>query len=50
MESITEIENPRTGENYTLFDAQRILRADFKRRAKNAKRVADWMKRRQNGT
>lgn len=40
--AITQMLNPRTSENYTPIEAQRILRADFKRRVKQAKYLQQY--------
>jgi hypothetical protein len=49
VQSIIELVNPRTGTNFTELDAQRILRADFRRRVRATKYMAEYKKRKENG-
>jgi hypothetical protein len=42
VQKITELINPKTGVNFTPFDAQRMLRSEMLQRAKAARRMQQY--------
>lgn len=44
LSAIMQLVNHRTGQTFTRGEAERILRADFKRRLREAKRMELWRK------